>query len=149
MEYYLVLASQSPRRRKLLLQAGIPHTARSPKIEERSRQGETAKDYVLRLSQEKSLAFPPQPGHFVLAADTVVVVFFAELTAAEVDSYVASGEAYDKAGAYGIQGLAAKFINRIEGCYFNVVGLPLHRVHRLLSEALKGETLSSVSEAKR
>jgi septum formation protein len=57
-------------------------------------------------------------------------VHFVELEAAEIDEYVASGEPMDKAGAYGIQGLASKFIDRIEGCYFNVMGLPLARVYR-------------------
>src|SRR5579863_3166001 len=57
-------------------------------------------------------------------------VHFAALERAEIDAYVASGEPMDKAGAYGIQGLASKFIDRIEGCYFNVMGLPLARVYR-------------------
>jgi septum formation protein len=43
----------------------------------------------------------------------------------EIEAYVASGEANDKAVAYGIQGKAATFVKKIEGCYFNVVGLPL------------------------
>jgi septum formation protein len=57
-------------------------------------------------------------------------VHFAALEPAEIDAYVASGEPMDKAGAYAIQGLASKFIDRIEGCYFNVMGLPLARVYR-------------------
>ena len=52
-------------------------------------------------------------------------VFFRQLHNEEIEAYVANGEANDKAGAYGIQGEAATFVNRIEGCYFNVVGLPL------------------------
>ena len=52
-------------------------------------------------------------------------VFFRQLHNEEIEAYVANGEANDKAGAYGIQGEAAAFVNRIEGCYFNVVGLPL------------------------
>ncbi|MEX2261784.1 MAG: Maf family protein [Bryobacteraceae bacterium] len=61
-------------------------------------------------------------------------VWFLELTEEEIDAYVAGGEPLDKAGAYGIQGLAAKFIPRIEGCYFNVVGLPVAVVYRRLRE---------------
>ncbi|HLG96062.1 MAG TPA: Maf family protein [Bryobacteraceae bacterium] len=71
-------------------------------------------------------------------ADRLVVdvaatrVRFTELTDAEIAEYVASGEPMDKAGAYAIQGLASKFIERVEGCYFNVVGLPIALVYRHL-----------------
>ncbi|MBI4870153.1 MAG: septum formation protein Maf [Candidatus Riflebacteria bacterium] len=61
-------------------------------------------------------------------------VEFAPLTAAEIDWYLASGEHADKAGAYGIQGRAALFIRRVEGCYFNVVGLPVRTFYEALSE---------------
>jgi septum formation protein len=53
----------------------------------------------------------------------------------EIAGYADSGEPFDKAGAYGIQGLASKFVERIEGCYFNVVGLPVSRVYALLKES--------------
>ena len=59
-------------------------------------------------------------------------VEFQALTENEIQDYVASGEPFDKAGGYAIQGLASKFITRIEGCYFNVVGLPVSRVYQLL-----------------
>jgi len=59
-------------------------------------------------------------------------VQFAPLEEREIEAYVASGEPMDKAGAYAVQGLASKFIDRIEGCYFNVMGLPLARVYRHL-----------------
>ena len=52
-------------------------------------------------------------------------VYFRELDSTEIAAYIASGETSDKAGAYGIQGRGAAFVRRIEGCYFNVVGLPL------------------------
>lgn len=58
----------------------------------------------------------------------------APLTEAEIEWYVASGEPMGKAGAYAIQGLGARFIDRIDGSWSNVVGLPLHTVHRLLRE---------------
>ncbi len=61
-------------------------------------------------------------------------VHFLELDAREIADYVASGEPMDKAGAYAIQGLASKFVDRIEGCYFNVMGLPLALVYRNLKK---------------
>ena len=57
-------------------------------------------------------------------------VRFLALTPDELEAYAASGEPIDKAGAYAIQGLASKFIDRIEGDYFNVVGLPVALVYR-------------------
>jgi septum formation protein len=61
-------------------------------------------------------------------------VDFLPLSAADVAWYVASGEGRDKAGAYAIQGLASRFISRIEGSYSNVVGLPVNSVFTLLRE---------------
>jgi septum formation protein len=65
-------------------------------------------------------------------AAEVTGVQFLTLGDDEIAAYVASGEPMDKAGAYGIQGLAAKWIPRIQGCYFNVVGLPLALVSTML-----------------
>ncbi|MGM9570524.1 MAG: Maf family protein, partial [Phascolarctobacterium sp.] len=59
-------------------------------------------------------------------------VFFRELTEAEIAAYVASGEPLDKAGAYGIQGKGALLVEKIEGCYNNVVGLPLTMLYSML-----------------
>jgi septum formation protein len=61
-------------------------------------------------------------------------VSFARLTEKEIELYVATGEPLDKAGAYGIQGAAGLFVRGIEGDYFNVVGLPLARLKRILAE---------------
>ncbi len=61
-------------------------------------------------------------------------VWFAPVGEDEIASYVASGEPMDKAGAYGIQGLASRFIDRIDGSYTNVVGLPVALVYRRLRE---------------
>ena len=66
-----------------------------------------------------------------VAADATAVRFVA-LADEEIAAYVATGEPMDKAGAYAIQGRAAKWIPRIEGCYFNVVGLPLALVTTML-----------------
>jgi len=61
------------------------------------------------------------------------LVHFAALSAEEISRYLATGEPHDKAGAYAIQGRAGRYISRIEGCYFNVVGLPLARLQQSLS----------------
>jgi nucleoside triphosphate pyrophosphatase len=59
-------------------------------------------------------------------------VRFLRLSAADIEDYIATGEPFDKAGAYGIQGLAGRFVHSIDGCYFNVMGLPLSRVWSIL-----------------
>jgi septum formation protein len=60
----------------------------------------------------------------------VTAVWFAPMSERQIDEYVASGEPMDKAGAYAVQGAASKFIPRIEGCYYNVMGLPVALVYR-------------------
>ena len=62
-------------------------------------------------------------------------VTFRQITSDEIIRYVESGEPMDKAGAYAVQGLGALLVERIDGCYTNVVGLPLALASRILSEA--------------
>jgi septum formation protein len=59
-------------------------------------------------------------------------VFFRRLSPTEIERYVATGEPLDKAGAYGIQGKGALLVDRIDGCFFNVVGLPLPKLGQAL-----------------
>jgi len=59
-------------------------------------------------------------------------VRFKALSEPEIRAYLRTGESLDKAGAYGIQGLAALFVEEIRGCYYNVVGFPLNRVYEIL-----------------
>jgi septum formation protein len=79
-------------------------------------------------------------GICLLSAENCIVdsavtkVSFERLTACEIEEYTRSGEPRDKAGAYAIQGLAAKFVRSIEGCYYNVVGLPVSLIYRRLKE---------------
>lgn len=73
-------------------------------------------------------------GQHVVRDFASTAVWFAPLSEDEIESYVASGEPMDKAGAYGIQGLASRFIERIDGSYSNVVGLPVALVYRRLRE---------------
>ena len=69
-----------------------------------------------------------------LAGVETTRVSFRGLSEPEIDAYIATGEGKDKAGAYGIQGRGALLVSSIEGCYFNVVGLPLHRLSLILGE---------------
>ncbi len=185
----LILASQSPRRKELLEQAGIEFAVRSRPVKEKRREGEGPAEYAMRLAREKAHAAWERLDEVALGADTIVVlreasfpdsamcdvvlekpeddddarsmlrmlagrehvvitgiclrsaagaivdhaetrVRFAKMSDAEIDEYVASGEPMDKAGAYAIQGLASKFVERIEGSYSNVVGLPVELVYR-------------------
>lgn len=71
-------------------------------------------------------------GRDTRSAVQVSRVRFARLSAQEIEHYIASGEAFGKAGAYAIQGLAARFIRRIEGSYSGIMGLPLYETARLL-----------------
>jgi septum formation protein len=89
-------------------------------------------------------------GMTVLRGDTAAVatevtdLHFRDLTDKEIDAYVASGEPMDKAGAYGIQGGAALFCQRLEGDYYNVMGLPVCRLTQILRELapeLMGDTV--------
>lgn len=73
-------------------------------------------------------------GEKVLAESECTSVRFRALSDAEIDAYVATGEPLDKAGAYGYQGLAALFVERIEGDFFNVMGLPVCRMGQMLRE---------------
>ena len=68
----------------------------------------------------------------LLVSAATTRVWFAAISNREIDEYVATGEPLDKAGAYAIQGLAAKFVLRIDGCCANVVGLPVSLVYRHL-----------------
>lgn len=71
----------------------------------------------------------------VATASETTVVTMSEISEDEIREYVVTGEPMDKAGAYAIQGIASRWIPRIEGDYSNVVGLPIARVYRMLREA--------------
>jgi septum formation protein len=76
------------------------------------------------------------PGQIVDTRVDATTVEFAELAEADIDWYVSSGEPMDKAGAYAVQGLASRFVTRIEGSYSNVVGLPIALVYQMLTTKL-------------
>jgi septum formation protein len=77
----------------------------------------------------------------------VTRVDFAELSAKEIADYVASGEPFGKAGGCAIQGLGGRFVKRIEGCYFNVMGMPLGRIYQELRK-IQEETAAARAHLK-
>jgi septum formation protein len=182
----IILASNSPRRRELLRQIGIPFSVAPADVDEDIMPGEAAETYATRVARDKArIAAARTRSGIVIAADTIVVldneilgkpadsadaarmlvklsgrvhrvitavvikdagtgrelvksaetrVWFRNLSPVEIAFYVESGEPLDKAGAYGIQELGALLVDRIEGCYYNVVGLPLSLLGELLQE---------------
>jgi septum formation protein len=78
------------------------------------------------------------------------LVHFSPLTDAEIEDYLATGECLDKAGAYAIQGYASRFVQGIEGDYFNVMGLPVQRLYQMLREwgVVPTDTPASVGSAR-
>ncbi len=180
-----VLASQSPRRRRLLKRLGVEFTIQVSPADEVIPPGAVPPEIVQMLAADKAAPVAQaHPTALVLAADTVVAhdgeilgkpqsadeatatlhrlsgtthtvftglalhhhessrtataveatnVTFGTLTAGEIATYVATGSPMDKAGSYGIQDdLGALFVERIDGDYYNVVGLPLRRLYLML-----------------
>ncbi|HKW25333.1 MAG TPA: Maf family protein, partial [Terriglobales bacterium] len=85
-------------------------------------------------SGQKSPAVDHRPSAVDFVASEATRVWMDALSEEEIRDYIAAGEPLDKAGAYAIQGRASRWIPRIEGCYFNVVGLPVPLVYRMLRE---------------
>ncbi len=186
----LILASASPRRSKLLGEAGVRFTVIPADIDESARPGETPRELVVRLASEKARAVAERlgtdPRRLVLGSDTIVVigedvlgkpsdaehavallgqilgrrhtvftgvalldsasgalqtqcvasdVVMRAASDAEVRCYVATGEPLDKAGAYALQGIGRKFVERVIGSESNVIGLPLEETLALLRNA--------------
>jgi septum formation protein len=82
-----------------------------------------------------ALACGPAVRLELFTAESISTVRFAELSERHIERYCASGEPYDKAGGYAIQGLAAAFIEHLEGSYSGVMGLPLYETAQLLRQA--------------
>ena len=80
------------------------------------------------------LALICMPQKIERVIEEVTSVHFATLSDTEIDAYIATGEPFDKAGAYGIQSLGGRYVTRVEGCYFNVMGMPLARLWATLKE---------------
>lgn len=179
----LILASASPRRATLLLDAGIRHEAKPTDVDERIPRKAKPTDAVVEVATRKAKAVHDE-GAFVLAADTLVIfegkhlgkpadeleahamlcmlsgsthevvtgvvvrapdgrlatghattkVTFREISDAEIDAYIRTGDPLDKAGAYGIQGRARAFVQKVDGPIDNVIGLPMELVKKLLGD---------------
>lgn len=178
----LILASQSPRRKQLLNQAGLSFTVIPSDVEEKMNTNDLPEDLVASLAYQKALnVYERYPENVVLGSDTIVSfdshilgkptddedarrmlrmlsgsehtvltgvtlistekkmtfvektqVHFFPLTDQEINEYIRSEEPIDKAGAYGIQGLGATLVEKINGDYFTIVGLPIAKVVRAL-----------------
>lgn len=99
---------------------------------------ENAKRYLTRMQGRLHTVYT---GVAVIAAGNADVrhcrtdVTFAPMTQREIDWYVSTGEPLDKAGAYGVQGPGGMFVEKVEGNYFNVIGMPLPLLYRMLCDA--------------
>lgn len=179
-----VLASQSPRRKQLLEQAGLSFTIIPSEVEEIVTDTNAPEKVVASLAYQKATdVFSRHSDQLILAADTIVTVddiifgkpvnkqdakqmlqqlsgrdhhvltgvtllsnnkemtfvesthvHFYPLTNDEITSYINSGEPFDKAGGYGIQGLGSILVEKIHGDYFTIVGLPIAKVVRALKQ---------------
>jgi septum formation protein len=185
--FSLILASASPRRRELLEQAGVAFSVIPSNADEQVLTAEAPEDYALRVAKAKAQDVANKhPAHWVLGADTIVVVddlilgkpkdtadgqrmlrllsgrrhqvmtafvltaangqeykrqivtttvIFKSLTDEQIQEYLATGEPFDKAGAYAVQGIGAALVEKVEGSYTNVVGLPIDEVLEALRSA--------------
>jgi septum formation protein len=174
----MILASASPPRKYWFEAIKIPFEVMVPETDETPLINEAPAEMVLRLAREKALSIATaNPGRWVLAADTTVVVdgctlgkpegpddaarmlrliqgrkhcvhtgvclikddeahqlidtadvYMRPLSQKQIQWYVATGEPMDKAGAYAAQGIAALFIERIDGSFATVMGLPIERL---------------------
>ena len=183
-----MLASRSPRRARLLREAGYKIDVMPADVDESRLDGESPRRYVARLAAAKAAAVASRAaGRIVVAADTIVLidglvlgktadprdaasmlkrlsgrthevltgvvvardgrrleavettrVTFAMLEPARIAWYAGTGEPDDKAGAYAVQGIGSRFVERIEGSYTNVVGLPVALVDRFVRQLESG-----------
>jgi septum formation protein len=94
------------------------------------------------------LALLRSSGEEQRVVEEITRVHFAPLTDREIEDYISTGEPFDKAGAYGIQAIGGRYVKGIEGCYFNVMGLPLARLWSLLREVGWGNSIGAQRAAK-
>ena len=114
-------------------------------ILEKPKSKSEATEFLNRLSGRKhsvltGVCLRLSNGEMVQFVESTIVEF-AELNKMVIEKYVESGEPLDKAGAYGIQGIGGSLVKRIEGCYFNVMGLPMHRVAKEIANMVESAKL--------
>ena len=129
--------AESPALREILVLGADTTVVIDGEILGKPRDNEDAAAMLRRLSgrrHEVLTGVSLRRGAYELGRVETTAVSFALLTRNDIDWYVASGECRDKAGAYAIQGLASRFVTRIDGSYSNVVGLPIGCVAELLTE---------------
>ncbi len=181
----IVLASMSPRRKKLLDEIGLEYVVDPSDYKEEIDEKSAPLNLALKHSFSKALDVAKRynPRDIIIGVDTIVLldneilgkpdseeaafnmlkklsgkshmvisgiavkevggatlmeavtsrVHFKDMSNDEIKEYIATGEPMDKAGAYAVQGIGAKFVEKVEGCYHNVVGLPLLQLTKMLS----------------
>ena len=92
------------------------------------------RDWSISKASAGPAGLPRRQGTRTLTQSEATEVLFREVSDRELQAYVRTGEPLDKAGSYGIQGVGALLVERIHGDYFNVMGLPLLRLSRMLAE---------------
>ncbi len=182
----IILASQSPRRRELMQEIGLPFSVHAAETDEKIDRTLSIEQAIENVALEKARAVAADyPQDLILAADTIVCigqdimgkpkdaidafnmlstlsgtthevitgvailskgiketfhvvseVTFYELTRKEIEEYIHTEEYVDKAGAYAIQGKGKLFVAKIQGDYYNIVGLPIALVYRKLKKYL-------------
>jgi len=190
----LILASESPRRKEILKNLGIPFEVFRRKLHFEYSELKNPEKFVVALAEQKSHEPTDQiPNGIVVTADTIVYidetilgkpgnkdeavqmirklqgrthqvysgiclvdctsgikkstfevtgVTFSKMNENEIDWYVNTGEYRDKAGAYAIQGTGSLFVSGINGCFYNVVGFPVHAFFRLYRELINEITVT-------
>ncbi len=99
-----------------------------------------AADFLMQLSGNIHYVYTGIAIHYkksIICDYTKSLVQFKELSAREIDEYIQTKEPMDKAGAYGIQGYGSQFVNKISGCYFNVMGFPVSLFYDMLKKIIK------------
>ncbi len=181
----LILASSSPRRKKILTDLGLQFEIIPPEVSEEVKPNESPKDFAIRCSADKAKEIAKNYDGLIIAADTIVVlgnkiigkpkdkddavhiltslsgkkhqvitgitifdskshkiisdfvqtdVWITKLSNDDIEKYINTFEPGDKAGAYAAQGKGAVLVERVDGDFFNVVGLPVFKLYKLLKE---------------